>query len=130
MSAHYQALTDQFEAHELEGGCFSHADHVGVAYEMLARYEFLDAAVRYAKGIDVLATRAGAADKFNLTITLAFLSLIAERRQTVVHDNYEDFLAKNPDLLDSSVIRQWYPGDRAGGALARRIFLLPKVAAA
>ncbi len=125
MTTNYKVLTDSFERCELGADAFIHADHVGVAYEMLNRYDFLEASTRYARCIDTIATAAGAADKFNLTITLAFLSVIAERRHTTKHASYAEFLERNPDLLEKSVLEQWYAPDRLSSDLARRMFLMP-----
>ena len=125
MSDHYAQLTDAFEVFDIPPGKFSHADHVGVAYQMLRRYDFLEASMRYAKSINTIATAAGAPDKFNVTVTLAFLSLIAERMQTSAHDDYDEFVAKNPDLFSSNLLDKWYDHDQLGTELARTIFVMP-----
>lgn len=74
-----KALTDAFEAGDIDPANFDHAKHVQVAFGLLSRHDFIDAASIYAKGIRTLATNAGAPKKFNMTITYAFLSVIAER---------------------------------------------------
>lgn len=125
MTVNYEKLARSFEVCNIDAGSFSHADHVGVAYEMLRRYDFLDASVRYSNSIKTIATNAGAAKKFNTTITLAFLSLIAERIETTPHDSYEEFLEKNPDLFEGNVLTKWYEADRMQSELARTVFLMP-----
>lgn len=125
MRADYATLADTFERHELDKCEFSHADHVGVAYELLGRYDFLTATVTYARGIKTLAEKAGAPDKFNTTITFAFLSLIAERMNTTAHSEYGDFIRGNEDLLSSDVLSTWYDRARLASDLGRTIFLLP-----
>ena len=74
------------------------------------------------------ATAAGAAQKFNTTITLAFLSLIAERMQASAHDDFAGFIEENEDLLASDVLSRWYSKERLASDTARRVFLLPDVA--
>ena len=69
MTVDYEELANSFEAGTLEAGGFSHADHVGVAYQLLNRYDFLDASVRYANGIRTIATAAGAAEDSALPIS-------------------------------------------------------------
>ncbi len=130
MTTNYETLTDSFERCEVDASTFTHANHVGVAYEMLNRYDFLEAASRYARCINTIATAAGAADKFNLTVTLAFLSLIAERMHITEHAGFEEFLHKNPDLLERTILGRWYPSDRLSSDLARRVFLMPQTLAA
>ena len=130
MTVDYETLAQSFEACDIDAGGFTHADHVGVAYDMLQRYDFLEASVRYCRSIRTIATTAGAAQKFNTTITLAFLSLIAERIETTAHDSYEEFAEKNPDLFGNHLLKRWYSADRIRSDLARTIFLMPDSSAA
>ena len=95
------SMTDDFERYEVDAGSFSHEHHVGVAFEMLRRHAFLTAACRYADIINTVATRAGAGDKFNATITVALLSIIAERMNRRDYDDALDFMANNRDLADT-----------------------------
>ena len=130
MTVNYETLARSFEACDIDASDFSHVDHVGVAYEMLRRYDFLDASVRYSSSIKTIAANAGAAQKFNATITLAFLSLIAERIETTVHGSYDEFLEKNPDLFERNVLTKWYSPARLQSDLARSVFLMPDSVAA
>lgn len=125
----YIEYTNQFERLEINAADFSHTDHVGVAFEMLSRYDFLETATRYSKTINTLATRAGAAQKFNMTITLAFLSLIAERMELKPAEAADQFINDNPDLLSGNPIAKYYSKTRLSGDLARSLFLLPDLKA-
>ena len=125
----YKELTESFEKTEIDARSFDHLDHVGVAYEILGKYDFLHATVKYADCINIIAAKVGVTDKFNTTITLAFMSVIAERRQTVLHNGIADFLEKNPDLLSVDFIRRWYSPSRFSSDLARTVFLMPDMAA-
>jgi hypothetical protein len=125
MSTNYAELARAFEACDIDVSGFGHRDHVGVAYEMLRSYEFLEASVKYSRSINTIATRAGAHQKFNVTITLAFLSLIAERMHTARYDSFDAFIEQNKDLLSASLLSEWYSPDRLGSDLARAVFLLP-----
>ncbi len=118
-------LARAFEAGELAPEAFKHADHIAVAYEMLSAYEFLDACSRYASSIKALAARAGAPEKYNATITLAFLSLIAERITLGRHTSFEEFISQNGDLTSRDVLMQWYSPKRLTCDTARTVFLLP-----
>ncbi len=71
----------RFLGGEREPAGFHHRDHVGVAYELLRRHPLLEAAPLYAAGLQAIALRAGKPGLYNETITLAFLSLIAERME-------------------------------------------------
>lgn len=125
MSACYAALTRLFEARELDASTFGHRDHVGVAYEMLRNGDFVDVAARYADAIRFMATSAGAPDKFHVTVTIAFLGLVAERMATTPHADFDEFIARNQDLLSKRVLERWYGPERLRSELARKVFLLP-----
>ncbi|AXT27963.1 hypothetical protein D1823_16165 [Ruegeria sp. AD91A] len=61
-------ITSAFEAHAIDNTTFGHAEHVQVAYDLLRKYDFIDAAAIYAKGLRTPATNAGAPDTFNLRL--------------------------------------------------------------
>jgi hypothetical protein len=110
---------------EIEARAFHHADHVRMAYEVLARHPFLEAATAVSNALKVMAHRAGNPGAYHETITLAFLAVIGERREAARFGAYEDFAAANPDLLDKRVLTRWYGPGKLWGETARRIFVLP-----
>ena len=118
-------LVRRFEAGDIDPAAFRHAEHVHVAFGLLKKYDFLDATVIYAKGIRTLATKAGAPQKFNLTITCAFMSLIAERMAGNPCDDTETFARDNPDLMSKTALAPLYASDRLHSDIARRVFLMP-----
>ena len=127
MTPDYFGKLQRMVAGTLDAGDFGHLDHVGVAYEALARHDFFDAAGVMASGIRNLAERAGVPDKFHATITWAFLSLIAERMRTTEHDGAADFIDRNPDIGSGGALAPWYSQQRLKSDLARSIVLLPDV---
>ena len=130
MKIEYSELLRQFEAGEIKAGEFGHREHVQVAFEMLNKYPYLEACTRYANTIDALATRAGVPQKFNVTITFAFLSLIAERiHETRGWSSFDEFLERNDDLLSMEALRKWYSDEELQSEFARTHFLLPSKAA-
>jgi len=120
-------LFRSFEDHCLDPAGFKHREHVIVAYLMLRKYDFPEAVSRYTGNVRAIATRAGAASKFNMTITIAFISLIAERMQTASHHSVKDFLTRNHDLLRSDLLKKWYSDERLQSELARHSFLMPDI---
>ncbi|MEX0306321.1 MAG: hypothetical protein AB3N12_02940 [Ruegeria sp.] len=127
-ASRYADITKEFEAHAVDNTTFGHAEHVQVAYDLLRKYDFIDAAAIYAKGIRALAANAGAPGKFNLTITYAFMSLIAERLSKTQANEFEGFAQENTDLMAKTVLDRWYSTERLNSQLARDIFLLPAAA--
>ena len=129
MSKDYAEMTKAFKSLDLNPAEFGHVDHVGVAYEILRSHEFLEGVGIYATCIREIAVRAGAEKKFNVTITLVFLSLIAERMEATKYKGFDDFIQKNADLLDGDLMSRWYSAPRIKDDLARRIFVMPDQAA-
>ena len=129
MTIKYSGLLTNFEAFEVDPAEFGHRQHLHVGYEMLHKYAFVEACAKYAHAINTIATRAGAPEKFNVTITFAFLSLIAERLHTTEQSGFEEFLAQNDDLLSKGVLGRWYSNEQLESDFARTHFLLPSRAA-
>ena len=125
MNASYFGKLERLISGTLDPGDFGHLDHVGVTYEALARHEFFDAAYRVSSALRALAERAGVPEKFNATMTWAYLSLIAERMRTTEHRNAADFIDRNPDIVDRAALEPWYSPQRLKSDLARSIVLLP-----
>ena len=126
MTAKTEALARAFEDRSLDPAAFRHREHVAVAYELLRKHDFLEASARYSAHLQAIASKAGVPQKFNTTITLAFLSLIAERMATCAHEDFDDFAAQNPDLLSKDLLLSWYPPERLASDLAREVFLMPE----
>lgn len=125
----YAELMRSFELMDIDPKDFGHIDHIGVAYEMLRTYDFIEATNKYATCINTIATRAGASRKFNTTITIAYLGLIAERIKETSHETFDEFIERNQDLLASDLLMKWYSAERLQSDLARSVFLLPDIAA-
>lgn len=121
-------ISKSFEAHDLAGAAFAHADHVRVAYDLLRKYDFIDAAANYAKGVRAIASKDGMPNKFNLTLTYAFMSLIAELLSADTNQSFERFVRSNPDLMSKDILTKWYSKERLHSETALKTFLLPDVA--
>jgi hypothetical protein len=124
-SAETPQEVSRFLKTELDPASFRHADHVRVAFEMLRRHPFLDAAWHFAQGLRRIAAKAGRPAAYNETITLAFLSVIAERLGEADFDDFASFAAANPDLMEKHLLERWYAPARLYSETARRTFLLP-----
>lgn len=118
------ALLHKFESGEIEVSTFGHREHLQTAWEMLRTYPFIEAVERYARQLQSLATAAGAPEKFNLTVTMCFMSLIAEAIEATPDLDFDRFCEAHPDLQQNP-LTHWYSDQRLGNDLARRIFLMP-----
>ena len=105
---------------------FAHREHVRLAFEMLRRYPFAEAALRFGNGLRRLTSKAGKPEVFHETITLAFLALIAERLEREPPPNeWTDFIARHGELLDKNILERWYQPAELKSEIARRTFVLP-----
>jgi hypothetical protein len=115
----------EFEAGLRDENAFPHSDHVRLAYEMLARYEFDEALARFAAGLRRMTTRLGKPGRYHATITTAFFALVAEHRARSGASSWEELASHSPELLDPRCLRRWYPAELLGSDVARATFVLP-----
>lgn len=111
---------------EIDPAAFSHREHVRMAFEMLRRHDFVEAALHYSHALRTLTAKVGKPEKFHQTVTIAFLSLVAERMQARGPCGFDEFAEANPDLLDKSVLGRLYSAERLASEAARTTFLLPE----
>ena len=114
----------RFLAGAIEARAFPHREHLRMAYALLQREEFAAATLAYANALRAMTARAGRPEAFNLTVTVAFLALIAQRLRSHRGD-FAAFLEANPELLDRRVLARWYRPEQLASAEARTLFLLP-----
>ena len=92
---------------------------------MLCRYPFLVATARYAETVSAMAAREGDTEKFNVTITLAFMALLAECMEAEPHREFDELVEAHPELLSSNVLERFYSPERLWSPTARRVFVMP-----
>lgn len=119
----YEEYTDAFLSQEVDADDFSHLDHVCVAREILLRFDFLMSVQIFSESLHSMAMNAGASDKFNLTVTLAFMSIISERMDS--GEDLESFVKTNQDLLHTDFMEAYYSKDRLNSSKAKGMFLMP-----
>lgn len=123
------SIEDELRALEtgaLDPARFPHPEHVRLGYEMLGRYPFGDALIRFSRGLRLLAAKAGRPEIYHETITVAFLAVIGERRSGTKCENWPEFKARNSDLLDKRCLEKWYGAEQLRSDLARKTFCLPR----
>jgi len=115
----------RFVRGEMDPAKFPHRDHVRLGFEMLRRHSFVETALHYSQGLQRMTARIGKPEAFHQTVTIAFLSLIAERMQSGSYDDFEAFIQANDDLVSKGTLGRWYSPGRLGLEAARRTFVLP-----
>ena len=118
----------RFVRGELEATQFPHREHVRMGFEMLRRHDFAETVFHFSSTLRAMAVRAGKPQAFHQTVTIAFLSLIAERMDSGDYADFDSFARVNADLFGKSALSRWYPTERLATDAARRTFLLPEPA--
>lgn len=121
-----EELVQAFESGALKE--FPHESHVRVAWCYLRRDAILVALPRFRAALQRFAAGKGKADRYHETITLALMLLIADRRGHG-SESWEEFAARNPDLLQwpCPALTKLYSADILESARAREVFVLPNV---
>ena len=115
----------RFESLEFDPDSFDHEAHVYVARELILDAGQEEAAFRFSRTLRALTEGLGVAGKYHETITRFYVFVIAERCRLTPGADWETFKARNPDLLDGSLLRERYSPDRLASDEARRFFVLP-----
>ena len=116
---------ERFTRGEVDARDFPHHEHVRMAFEMLRRHDFLSSALLYSRALRTMTANAGKPEAFNQTLTIAFLSLIAECMERHATADYGALVRACPQLLDKGTLARWYGPQRLASPAARRTFLLP-----
>jgi hypothetical protein len=115
----------EFVRGERDAADFPHREHVRMGFEMLRRHDFLTSVQHYSQALRIMTARAGHPQAFNQTLTIAFLSLIAERMQQRPEADFSTLMSAFPELLDKHHLARWYSRERLQCEAARDSFLLP-----
>jgi hypothetical protein len=116
----------RFERGDIDPARFNHEAHIRMAFAMSMHYAFDAALARFATALRLMCSRQGAPEKYNMTITATFLSLVAERCAAKPDITWAEFAATHQDLLDKRCLEKWYDKALLGSELARQTFILPR----
>ena len=109
---------------ETRGG-FGHREHLELAWSYLRLYSIDEAAEVMVAAIRHVARLHGAEDKYHETMTRAWLHFVAVHIQRWGADSFEEFLERNPDLLDSKLIQHFYSRELILSESARAAWSAP-----
>src|SRR5215471_13034234 len=118
----------RFVRGEIAPTAFPHREHVRMAFEMLRRHDFAETTLHFSRALRSMAQQAGKPQAFHQTVTIAFLSLIAERLDGSEYPDFTAFECANPDLFEKGMLTRWYRPERLASERARRTFVLPEPA--
>jgi hypothetical protein len=123
-------FADAFALGNIAPADFDHRAHLRAAFCLVRRRPFLDACVAMRDGLHDLARRAGRPGLYHETITVAFMSIVAQRAASRADAAWDDFVAAHPDLMDRALLERWYRRETLQCALARAQFVMPDAEAA
>lgn len=125
-----QAFLDGFAARELGAEHFDHRGHLRMAWLHLDRYPLDEAVERVCTGIQALAIRFGAPEKYHRTVTEALLRIMALRMRVHPADDFNAFVAHNRDLVENAeaVLARYYSPRRLASLEAKQRWLAPDLA--
>ncbi len=120
-----RAELQRFVRGQIAAANLPHREHVRLAFQMLQHHDFPETVLHFSHALQAMAQEAGRPERFNQTVTIAFLGLIAQRMERAAGEDFAAFAAANADLFDKALLARWYRPGQLGSALARRAFLLP-----
>jgi hypothetical protein len=122
-------LWERLESVNLSNEAFKHREHIRAGFVALSKStDLAEGALRFRRALKQFAHAHGADQKYNETLTWAYLVLIHERIHRGQFDSSQQFLAAYPELLShrGGILGRYY--DLAAvtrSPVARRLFLLP-----
>jgi hypothetical protein len=117
-----------FESCRLPASSFHHADHIRLAWIYLHQMSEPEAAERMAESIRRFAAHIGKTEKFHVTMTRAWIRLVAAALKDLPADaNFLDFIGAHPHLLDQGTLTRHYSTELLQGEAARGNWLEPDV---
>ena len=117
-----------FERGGFGGDAFPHKAHIRMAWLYVTRLG-PDAAIdRAAGGIRALAQANGQPTLYHDTVTRAWVYLVADAVTGSPSAGFEEFLARNPQLLDKRLLLEHYSPDVLSSAWARSTWIAPNLA--
>ncbi|MFX4223951.1 MAG: hypothetical protein ACFHVJ_07605 [Aestuariibacter sp.] len=123
----YCRFISQFEDATLPREQFNHIGHLKLAWLYLSFYEYSEAVAKVTTGIEKYATRLGAKEKFNCTLTVAIVNIIADRYRKNPDNDFHCFLSQNPDLQTKmlDIVTKYYSAERLHSKQAKKQFICP-----
>jgi hypothetical protein len=112
-----------FESATLPPQSFDHRGHLRVACFYLADKPFLEACIAMRDGLRRFAASIGKAGLYHETVTIAFMSIVADRMAADPGVPWAELLRRHPDLCDRGLLARYVePGVLASeGARARLV---------
>jgi hypothetical protein len=106
-------------------GRFGHREHVKVTWLALRRYGLAHARRLIDEGIRSTARYAGVPQKFNATISRAWVEAVAYHLRAAPDAGFDEFVRANPALLDKRLLTHFYRSSTLASPAARTDWVPP-----
>lgn len=111
------------------GDRFGHRQHLNLTWLAVRRYQPAAAVALVSEGIRQTARYAGVPQKYNETVSRAWVEAVAYHvSQRPDLNDFDDFVAAFPGLLDKRLLATHYRSSTLADPAARRAFVAPDLA--
>ena len=107
---------------------FGHRQHVHLTWLAVRRYGTEAASAVVCNGIQQTARYAGAPQKFNVTVSRAWVELVGHHADQTETAEFDNFVQQHPALLDKKLLTRFYRPSTLAGDPARTGWVEPDVA--
>lgn len=107
---------------------FGHREHVHLTWLAVRRYGVARALEVVGEGLQRVARSAGAAQKYHVTMTRAWVELVGHHAAPSTADDFDSFAAEHPALLDTALLTRFYRSDTLASPRARSQWVEPDLA--
>jgi hypothetical protein len=126
---HGQSTFEELMAQVLDSGQrFGHREHIHLTWLALRRYDLAAACVLISEGIQRTARYAGAPQKYNATVSRAWVKLVGHHAAEQDTEDFTDFVRLNAALLDKRLLTRFYQPATLATAQARTSWVEPDLA--
>ncbi|HZP52138.1 hypothetical protein [Actinocrinis sp.] len=107
---------------------FAHRQHVHLTWLAVRRYGTVTAIGVVSDGIQRVARYAGAPQKYNATVSRAWVELVGHHADHCDAADFDTFADQNPVLLDKKLLTRFYRPSTLASAEARTGWVAPDLA--
>ena len=107
---------------------FGHREHVQLTWFAIRRCGAADAADLISEGIQRTARYAGAPQKYNATVSRAWVELTSHHMDEVPGESFDQLIGRNPGLLDKRLLTRFYHSRTLASPAARQGWVEPDLA--
>jgi hypothetical protein len=129
MSAADAAFLDAFDSGHPEGGVFGHREHLRLAWVLIGRHGLDAATPEIERRLRDLAAAHGMPERYNRTLTLFWVRLVAHVSERRPAATFAEFLAAEEWLLEPGLARRHYSQELLASAPAKAGWVDPDLIA-